>query len=125
MPKTGQDGRWVRAEEWVRRCSYRQKEQRPACPLRCPGGSLGQGLENGIHLLRHGCQRKLKLVLCKARGRRVSGNLASASAWGDIAGVQGTGHLEEGEVAWGVQEEQTAIGFFLVAMKRMLGKGSD
>lgn len=89
--------RWVGAEEWVHKCSHRQKEQRPGCPLRCPGGSLGQGLEDGIHLLRHGRQRKLKLVLCKASGRRVRGNLASASAPGDIAGVKGAGHLERGE----------------------------
>lgn len=97
MPKSDQGGRWVGAEEWVHKCSHRQKEQRPGCPLRCPGGSLGQGLKDGVHLLRHGRQRKLKLVLCKASGRRVRGNLASASAPGDFAGVEGAGHLEKGE----------------------------
>lgn len=71
-------------------CSHRQEEQRPGCP----GGSLGQGLEDGIHLLCHGCQRKLKLVLCKASGRRVRRNLASESARGDMAGVEGAGNLE-------------------------------
>lgn len=101
--------------------THRQKEQRPGCP----GGSLGQGLEDGIHLLRHGCQRKLKLVLCKDSGRRVRGNLASASAPGDTAGVQGAGHLERGESSWGMWEGQTAVGVFMVVMKRVLGKRTN
>lgn len=94
MPKMGQDGRWVETEELVHECSHRQEEQRPGGPLRCPGGSLGQGLKDGIHLLCHGCQRKLKLILCKASGRRVRRNLASESARGDMAGVEGAGNLE-------------------------------
>lgn len=64
-------------------------------PTEVPGGgSLGQGLKDGIHLLCHGCQRKLKLILCKASGRRVRRNLASESARGDMAGVEGAGNLE-------------------------------
>lgn len=94
VPKMGQDGRWVETEELVHECSHRQEEQRPGGPLRCPGGSLGQGLKDGIHLLCHGCQRKLKLILCKASGRRVRRNLASESARGDMAGVEGAGNLE-------------------------------
>lgn len=44
------------------------------CPRRGPRGSLGQGLEDCVHLLCHSCQSKFKLVLGKGRGRVVTGS---------------------------------------------------
>lgn len=79
-----------------------KKEQRLGCPW-VPGVSLGQGLEDGIHLLCHSCQGKFKLVLGKGSGRKEGHReawplLLSQGAFG--SGSWG-GHLGEGESSWG------------------------
>lgn len=96
-----------------------------------PGRSLGQSLEDGIHLLRHGCQRKLKLVLCARPVTEGSGEISPLRlphsphppTPGDTAGVAGAGHLARGASPRGMWEGRTAVGLFTVAMKRVLGKG--
>lgn len=77
------------------RCSHRQRGSRGWDGHRgAPGLSLGQGLEDGVHLLRDSCQGKFKLVLGKAVGGGSWGGLASAPAPGGL--LEG----EAGEVAW-------------------------
>ena len=99
--------------EYTDRCSHRQRGSRGwAAHGGAPRVSLGQGLKDGIHLLRHSCQGKFKLVLGKGRGRRVMGGpgLCSCPGGGGCLGevtCRGEGALP-GEGYGGRQERPAA-----------------
>ena len=106
-PRRGRGGGSGGESECADRCSHRQGGSGGRAAHRgAPGVSLGQGLEDGIYLLCHSCQGKLKLVLGKGRGQRVMGKPGLCScpgmgaAWGQpLGGKEGSppgGGLEAG-----------------------------
>lgn len=120
MPRRGQDAGGGPQSGYTDRCSHRQERGNGGwLPTEeTPGGSLGQGLEDGIHLLRHSCQGKFKLVLGREGKRTVMGRPGFCSGpngnclWGRGAG-DATGKREKS--FWGRyrgrQERQAAAGF--------------
>lgn len=71
---------WGMRSGYTDRCSHRHRRDGAWLPTGGPAGSLGQGLENGIHLFRHSCQGKFKLVLGRAVGGGSREGLVSAQA---------------------------------------------
>lgn len=97
MPRKGQGVGGGLRSGYTDRCSHKQRENRGRLPTQGRHrGSLGQGLQDGIHLLRHSCQGKFKLVLERAVGGQ------SRWAWPLF---QPQGDLWEGELGrslgWG------------------------
>lgn len=90
MPRKSQGVGGGLRSGYTDRCSHKQRENGGWLPTQGPRrGSLGQGLQDGIHLLRHSCQGKFKLVLERAVGGQ------SRQAWPLF---QPQGHIWEGEL---------------------------
>lgn len=89
------------AQGRVHRCLQRQGEE-----LRQPQASLGQRLEDGVHLLCHGCQGEFELVLGEDHG--------AVTGRPDLLpqkGFRGRGH------SWKVQKQEERQAWYLGADK--------